>query len=120
MTSKIIRVMIVDDDQDLAESLADLLQVHGYEVDIAKDGQDAVEHARSQDFDIAFMDVRMPVMNGVDSYFAIKKMKPEARIVMMTGFKEPILERAISAGAEGPLHKPFSVEDMLKLVETIH
>jgi two-component system response regulator HydG len=120
MTSKIIRVMIVDDDQDLAESLADLLQVHGYEVDIAKDGQDAVEHARSQDFDIAFMDVRMPVMNGVDSYFAIKKMKPEARIVMMTGFKEPILERAINAGAEGPLHKPFSVEDMLKLVETIH
>jgi CheY-like chemotaxis protein len=120
MTSKVIRVMIVDDDQDLAESLADLLQVHGYEVDIAKDGQDAVEHARSQDFDIAFMDVRMPVMNGVDSYFAIKKMKPEARIVMMTGFKEPILERAINAGAEGPLHKPFSVEDMLKLVETIH
>jgi CheY-like chemotaxis protein len=120
MTSKIIRVMIVDDDQDLAESLADLLQVHGYEVDIAKDGQDALEHARSQDFDIAFMDVRMPVMNGVDSYFAIKKMKPEARIVMMTGFKEPILERAINAGAEGPLHKPFSVEDMLKLVETIH
>ena len=102
MTAKIIRVMIVDDDQDLAESLADLLQVHGYEVDIA------------------FMDVRMPVMNGVDSYFAIKKMKPEARIVMMTGFKEPILERAINAGAEGPLHKPFSVEDMLKLVETIH
>lgn len=47
-------------------------------------------------------------------------MKPEARIVMMTGFKEPILERAINAGAEGPLHKPFSVEDMLKLVETIH
>jgi len=120
MTAKTIRVMIVDDDQDLAESLADLLQVHGYEVDIAKDGQDAIEHARSRDFDIAFMDVRMPVMNGVDSYFAIKKMKPKARIVMMTGFKEPILERAINAGAEGPLHKPFSVEDMLKLVETIH
>ena len=120
MPSRTVRVMIVDDDQDLAESLADLLQVHGYEVDIARDGQDAVEHARSQDFDIAFMDVRMPVMNGVDSYFAIKKIKPQARIVMMTGFKEPILERAISAGAEGPLHKPFSVEDMLKLVETIH
>lgn len=120
MASKVIRVMIVDDDQDLAESLADLLQVHGYEVDVAKDGRDAVEHARSQDFDIAFMDVRMPVMNGVDSYFAIKKMKPQARIVMMTGFKEPILERAINAGAEGPLHKPFSVEDMLKLVETVH
>jgi CheY-like chemotaxis protein len=120
MTSRAVRVMIVDDDQDLAESLADLLQVHGCEVEVAKDGQDAVERARAHDFDVAFMDVRMPVMNGVDSYFAIKKFKPDARIVMMTGFKEPILERAISAGAEGPLHKPFSVEDMLKLVETCH
>lgn len=120
MSAKTVRVMIVDDDQDLAESLADLLQVHGYQVEVAKDGQDAVERARAQDFDIAFMDVRMPIMNGVDSYFAIKKFKPQARIVMMTGFKEPILERAISAGAEGPLHKPFSVEAMLKLVETVH
>ena len=66
------------------------------------------------------MDVRMPVMNGVDSFLAIRKIKPRARIVMMTGFKEPILERAISAGAEGPLHKPFSVDDLLKLVETVH
>ncbi|HTO85316.1 MAG TPA: response regulator [Methylomirabilota bacterium] len=120
MVTKSVRIMIVDDDQDLAESLADLLQVHGYDVEIAKDGQDALEHARSEDFDITFMDVRMPVMNGVDSFLAIKRIKPQARIVMMTGFKEPILEKAINAGAEGPLHKPFSVEDMLKLVETIH
>ena len=120
MTSKILRIMIVDDDQDLAESLADLLQVHGYDVDIAKDGQDALEHARTQDFDLTLMDVRMPVMNGVDSFLAIRKIKPQARIVMMTGFKEPIVERALSAGAEGPLHKPFSVDDLLKLFETIH
>ena len=120
MTSKTVRIMIVDDDQDLAESLADLLQVHGFDVDIAKDGQDALEHARTQDFDITLMDVRMPVMNGVDSFLAIRKIKPQARIVMMTGFKEPIVERALSAGAEGPLHKPFSVEDLLKLFKTIH
>jgi len=120
MISKPARIMIVDDDQDLAESLADLLQVHGYDVDIAKNGQDALEHARAQDFDITLMDVRMPVMNGVDSFLAIRKIKPQARIVMMTGFKEPILERAIRAGAEGPLHKPFSVDDLLKLFETIH
>ena len=113
-------VMIVDDDVDLAESLADMLALQGHSVQVAANGQEAVERHRQGSFDITFMDVRMPVMNGVDSYFAIKKIKPQARIVMMTGFKEPILERAISAGAEGPLHKPFSVEEMLKLVETIH
>jgi two-component system, NtrC family, response regulator HydG len=120
MGTKAVRIMIVDDDQDLAESLADLLFAHGYQVEIARNGREAVEQAQVQDFDVAFMDVRMPVMNGVDSFFAIKQMKPQARIVMMTGFKEPILEKAIHAGAEGPLHKPFGIEQMLKLVETKH
>ena len=120
MNTKTVRIMIVDDDQDLAESLADLLQVHGYDVEIAKDGQDALEHARSEDFDITFMDVRMPVMNGVDSCLAIKQIKPQARIVMMTGFKEPIMQKAVDAGALGPLHKPFTIDAMLKLVEAEH
>jgi two-component system, NtrC family, response regulator HydG len=119
MTSKTIRIMIVDDDQDLAESLADLLQAHGYDVAVARDGQDALEHARGEDYDMTLMDVRMPVMNGVDSFLAIRKIKPQARIVMMTGFKEPILAKATAAGAEGPLQKPFSPEDMLHVVEKV-
>ncbi len=119
MNSKTVRIMIVDDDEDLAESLADLLKVFGYEVDIATNGRDAFRRAQAADFDITFMDVRMPVMNGVDSCLAIKRIKPQARIVMMTGFKEPILAKATAAGAEGPLQKPFSPEDMLQVVETV-
>ena len=77
-----------------------------------------MRHACAYDFDVIFMDVRMPVMNGVDAFFAIRAIRPQARIVMMTGFKEPFVERAIQAGAEGPLHKPFSVDDMLALIES--
>ena len=119
MNSKTIRIMIVDDDRDLAESLADLLKVFGYQVDIATNGKDALQRAQADDFDITFMDVRMPVMNGVDSCLAIKQIKPHARIVMMTGFKEPILAKATAAGAEGPLQKPFSPEEMLNVVATV-
>ena len=119
MNSKTVRVMIVDDDQDLAESLADLLKVFGYEVAIAANGRDALKRAQATDFDITFMDVRMPVMNGVDSCLAIKQIKPQARIVMMTGFKEPILAKATAAGAEGTLQKPFSPEAMLRVVQTV-
>jgi CheY-like chemotaxis protein len=113
-------IIIVDDDRDLAESLAELLEVNGYQVEIASNGQEAVERFRHKDYDIAFMDVRMPVMNGVDSFFAIRQMKPEARIVMMTGFKEPIMQKAVDAGALGPLHKPFTIDAMLRLVEADH
>ena len=80
-------------------------------------GQAAVERACAQDFDIIFMDVRMPVMNGVDSFFVIRSIKPQARVVMMTGFKERFVERALQAGAEGPLHKPFAIDEMLALIE---
>ena len=113
-----LRVLIVDDDADLAESLAEILLDEGCDFDIAEHGQEAVERSCSQDFDVIFMDVRMPVMNGVDSFFAIRSIKPEARIVLMTGFREAFVERAIQAGAEGPLHKPFAIEEMLALIES--
>jgi len=110
------RVLIVDDDSDLAESLAEVLSGHGFDVSIAEHGREAVACVCAAEFDIIFMDVRMPIMNGVDCFFAIKSVKPDARVVMMTGFKETFVERAIQAGAEGPLHKPFAIEDMLALV----
>jgi DNA-binding NtrC family response regulator len=115
-----VDVMIVDDDQDLAESLADLLAANGYQVEVASNGREAVERFREKDYGITFMDVRMPVMNGVDSFFEIRKMKPAARIVLMTGFKEPIVNKALENGALALLNKPFDAEAMLKLAESVH
>src|SRR5215468_4197413 len=111
------RVLVVEDDTDLAESLAEVLSSNSCDVTIAAHGLEALERACARDFDIIFMDVRMPVMNGIDAFFAIRAVKPQARIVMMTGFRETFVERALQAGAEGPLHKPFSIDDMLALAE---
>ena len=109
-------VMIVDDDRDLAESLAELLEMSGCTVTTAANGKEAVLSHNKQDFDVTFMDVRMPVMNGVDSFFEIRKLKPNAKIVMMTGFKEAIVTKALEAGAAGLLNKPFDIEAMLTIV----
>lgn len=106
-------VMIVEDDRDLAESLAEMLELHGHRVQIAGNGQEAVEWHRKDDFDITFMDVRMPVMNGVDSFFAIRAFKPHAKVVLMTGYEESIVAKAMAAGAIGLLNKPFVMEDLL-------
>jgi two-component system response regulator HydG len=110
-------VMIVDDDQDLAESLAEFLEMSGCSVTTAANGKEAVLGHGKQDFDVTFMDVRMPIMNGVDSFFEIRKLKPDAKIVMMTGFKEAIVTKALEAGAVGLLSKPFDIEAMLALVD---
>lgn len=108
-----VDVMIVDDDQDLAESLADLLAANGYQVEVANNGREAVERFREKDYGITFMDVRMPVMNGVDSFFAIRALRPHAKVVLMTGYEESIVAKALAAGALGLLTKPFRIEELL-------
>lgn len=119
MDKRTVRVMIVDDEQDLAEGLAEMLELYGYEALIAKDEESALERARAGAFDIAFVDSRLPVMHGGDLFFEIRQIMPAARVVMMTGLREPILDEALRAGAEGPLLKPFSIRDMLKIVESV-
>jgi DNA-binding NtrC family response regulator len=111
------KVMLVDDDRDWVESMADLFEAYGYEVEIAFDGDTALHCFRERDYDIAFMDVRMPVMNGVDSFLAIRGEKPSAKVVMMTGLQGSAT-KALAAGALGPLEKPFGFETMLAFVET--
>ena len=110
-------VMIVDDDVDLAESLAEMLQLQGHAVQVASNGQEAVERHRQGDFDITFMDVRMPIMNGVDSFFAIRALRPNAKVVLMTGYEESIVAKALAAGALGLLTKPFKIEELLDLLD---
>jgi DNA-binding NarL/FixJ family response regulator len=85
---------------------------------IAGDEEDALARARAHAFDLAFVDSRVPTMHGSDLFFEIRRVMPTARVVMMTGFREPILDRALQAGAEGTLLKPFSIKDMLQTIET--
>ncbi|HEX3501423.1 MAG TPA: response regulator [Stellaceae bacterium] len=113
-------ILIVDDDRDLAESLADVLEARGYAVELAGSGEEAVERFRCRDFDVVFTDVKLPGMNGVESLFAFRQIKPDAKVVMMTGFSvEQLLTRAVENGALAVLHKPFAITDLLAVLERI-
>ena len=112
------RIFIVDDDRDFSESIAEVLEGHGYSVELAFGGEEAVRKFREQDFDITFMDVRMPGLNGVETFHEFRKIKPDTKVVMMTAYSvEQVLEEAIDNGALGVLRKPFDMEDMLSAVE---
>ncbi len=114
------RVFIVDDDRDFAEGLAMLLQVEGYETVLAFSGEEALEIFRREDFDITFMDVQLPGMNGVESFFEIRKIKPDAKVMMMTAYSvEQLLHQAVDGGALGVLNKPLDTDRMLNLLESV-
>jgi two-component system response regulator HydG len=113
-------ILIVDDDRDLAESLADVLEARGYAVELAGSGEEGVARFRQRDFDLVFTDVKLPGMNGVESFFAFRRIKPDARVVMMTGFSvEQLLAQAIENGALAVLHKPFAIPDILAVLEQV-
>ncbi len=111
-------ILVVDDDRDFAESIAEVLEERGYSVELAFSGEEAIRKFRGQDFDMTFMDVRMPGLNGVETFHEFRKIKPDAKVVLMTAYSvEQLLEEAIDRGALGVLQKPFEMEDMLGAVE---
>jgi len=117
---KSLNIFIVDDNKDLAEGMAMLLQIEGHRVTLAYSGEQALKIFKQQDFDITFMDVKMPGMNGVESFFEIRKIKPDAKVMMMTAYSvKELLQQAIDGGAMGVLDKPVEPEKIKKILESV-
>nr|MDJ0610797.1 response regulator [Kiloniellales bacterium] len=94
--SRPLKIFVVDDDRDAAEGLGEVLEMFGHQVTLAFDGESAVQIFKEQDFDVSLMDVMMPGMNGVESFLEIRKIKPDAKVFMMTGFSvQQLLTQAI-------------------------
>ena len=114
------KVLIVEDDPDFAESLMIALGVRNCHVDVARTGEEAIRKFQTSDYDITFMDIKLPGKNGVESLAEIRDFCPEAYIVMMTGFSEAsLLDRARKAGAVDILRKPFRLKEMFQLIDNL-
>jgi len=115
---KKLKVFVVDDDRDFAESLVDVLEDKGYEVETAFSGEDAVQRLIEQDFDLICIDFKMPGMNGIECLQEVRKTKPHIKVVMMTGYIVKDLQvQAREAGAIGILEKPFAIEQLIKILQ---
>jgi CheY-like chemotaxis protein len=116
-----LSILVVDDDMDNAMSLAELFEMEGHRVQAVHSGEAAIEAYKTAQFDIAFMDVMMPGKNGVESFLEIKKLQPDAKVYMMTGYSvEQLLQQAIENGAMGVLSKPLSTAKVLAVLQDVH
>ena len=112
------KVLVVDDNEDLLETLSMILQRRGFSVDTAFDGVSAVNKFEAGDFDVTLMDIVMPNMNGVEAFQKIREIDPEAVVILMTAYSEEELIRlAIDEGAHRVVHKPISIDKMLELIK---
>ena len=108
------RTLVVDDDRDFAEALADVLDIYGYPVDIVHSGEDAIEKARTNHFDIILMDIALPGIDGIESLQRIQAHNPDVNALLMTGYSAHHL-RDRAAGTE-IMVKPLNHEDLLQRI----
>jgi two-component system, response regulator PdtaR len=114
-----MRVLVAEDETIIRLDLKELLERSGFDVCAeARDGEEAVELARSERPDIAIMDVKMPKLDGIEAARRILDERP-IPIVMLTAYgQEELVSRAVEAGVFGYLVKPFREQDLLPAIRT--
>ena len=113
-------VLIVDDQDSIRMSLAAVLEDSGYNIIEAESGYQAIDAVKQSSIDLVLLDIKMPGINGVQTFREIKKISPGTAVVMMTGFAlEDLVEAALEEGAYSVVYKPFDVEKIISLVESV-
>lgn len=120
MTGKHAKIMVVDDDPGMLSTVKAILEDAGYEVFGVEDGHKAINLASHQSFDLVFMDISLPGIDGVEAYRQIKLVSPGIPVIMMTGFSvEDLVSQAFNEGAYTVLYKPFDVKRLLAAVQDV-
>lgn len=113
-------ILIVDDDTNMRRSMARVLKWKGYEVSIADSGAEGIELVKARPFDLIFMDIKMPLVNGVETFQKIREIRPDAVVMMMTAYAvEELIQKALQEGAYGIIHKPLDIDKMIQTIEEV-
>jgi CheY-like chemotaxis protein len=112
------RVLIADDDDDVREMLAAFLEDEGWEVVVAKDGQEALARLTSEDFHVVMLDQRMPKLTGSEVYRELAGRGRALPVILVTA-ADQIEDLARSLGIRYFLKKPFSLVALLALLEEV-
>jgi DNA-binding response OmpR family regulator len=112
------KILIVDDDENIRNTVKAILEDEGYFVDTAASGGEAIQKTQKTTYNIALLDIRLPDMEGVELLKLIKEGVPRTRKIMVTGY--PSMQNAINAlnkNADAYLIKPVDIENLLATVK---
>ena len=114
------RILIVDDESDIALILRLHLEDAGYATNRARDGMEALELLAADSYSLMLLDIRMPRMDGMEVLRHARERYPSLPIIMMTAHgSEPIAVEAMKQGAADYITKPFNTEELLKSVQQV-
>jgi response regulator RpfG family c-di-GMP phosphodiesterase len=112
------KILVIDDDADIRNLCADILEKENYRVFFASNGREGVNNLERDNFDLVLLDIQMPFMNGFDFMSAIKKKDKNLPVIVITGFGTvDNAVRALKSGASDFIVKPFDVQNLLQTVK---
>jgi CheY-like chemotaxis protein len=115
--AKPARILVVDDEPEICAVFREALQREGFSVTACTTGEQAVQESSREPFDLVFLDIMMPRMNGRQVLQLLRRRLPKAIFVMITGFPDSdLVEGCLEDGAFLCLFKPVSLADILELV----
>ena len=114
------RILLVDDDRLVSETLSAILQQAGYVTTTAANGDAGLKQLQSQEFDLVITDIMMPQKDGIETILEIRRNNPSQKIIAISGGSLEVnldfLKFAEKLGADGILHKPINREQLLTVV----
>jgi two-component system nitrogen regulation response regulator GlnG len=117
-----ITVLVVDDEMNLTLAMRRLLSAEGYRTETANSGEEALRKAQESHYDIIFLDVNMPGMNGLETFVKLGEVTPGSAVVMITGYGrtlKAVVEEARSLGVRAVIDKPFKINQITEAIREI-
>ncbi len=112
------RVLVVDDEESVGLGMSEILKDEGFEAGYVINGTQAVEALRDKPYNLVFMDIVMPGMNGLDTYREIRKIRPKTRVILFTGYfrdAEAVITQGIREGMiDEFIRKPYFADEIIR------
>lgn len=112
------KILVVEDDDEMRALLKDFFLEEGFETDSVSNGSEAFRKLAKESFVLIITDIRMPGLTGLDILPGIKKLQPEASIIVITAFgSEDVRQRALERGATAYLEKPIHFYKLKEIID---
>jgi len=112
-------ILVVDDEENVRDLIEDQLKLLGYKVILASEGQEAIKiyKERHREIDLILLDMIMPQLSGKETFFKLKKINPELKVLLVSGFSQDVkATEVLRQGAIGFIQKPFKIQDLSEII----
>jgi len=114
-----MKILVADDDPIIRKLFLEVLTSDDHQVVVTENGFEALKAAQKQSFELIFLDVHMPIMNGLETLINIRNLYPGMAVAMMDSYPDQLVIQAQREGALTCIHKPFDLKEIREVVEGV-